>query len=138
MVYFLWTIDNWWNGFSTWIALRLCLSYLTLPLCLVFDHSFEIESFYLDLSWILLISSGLVFAFTWLLGTWMITFVFYFKPSSMCFNVGQCIHPRGYWDTKLRSALVSSMRDEWFTQELRGSRLSWLSSYSYMLDYANG
>jgi hypothetical protein len=48
------------------IAWSPCLSYLTLQLCLAFTHSLGTKSFYLDLSWTFIISSVLVFAFTWL------------------------------------------------------------------------
>ena len=56
-------------------ALVSCLSYLTLRLCWAFALSWEPRVFYLELSWSFLISSGLVFALTWLLGTWMRVFV---------------------------------------------------------------
>jgi hypothetical protein len=105
---------------------------LTLWLCLAFVHSLGTKSFYLELSWSLLIWSGLVFAFTWLLGTWVRVFLFAFKPSFMIFSAGQCIHQGVDWETNFRSAWVSFMCDERLRQELRGLRLFPLSSYIHM------
>ena len=94
-------------------ALVSCLSYLTLRLCWAFALSWEPRVFYLELSWSFLISSGLVFAFTWLLGTWMRNFCFAFKPSLLAFIDGQCIHQGG--DCEHMVETCPCVCDEWLT-----------------------
>ena len=94
-------------------ALVSCLSYLTLRLCWAFAHSLGTKSFSLERSWYFLISSGLVFAFTWLLGTWMRILCFAFKPSLLGFSVGQCIHQGGDYEHIVE--ICPCVCDEWLT-----------------------
>jgi len=70
LVYLWWSIDKWQNGFECfWDCMKLLSLLFDSSVVFSFCPFFENREFLLGALWSFLISSGLVFAFIWLLGT---------------------------------------------------------------------
>jgi hypothetical protein len=132
------------NEMAFWVLFGIAWhSCLLLDLSVVFNIClyWGPRPFYLDLSWSFLIWSALVFAFTWLLDTWIRVLCFAFKTSLMCLSVVHCIHQgrvfdRPSWEVPWSHPCVIWMI-EIGVERFKAFPVEFIYM-SYVLDYANG